>query len=229
MSADRLRDLLDRNDRHCEALPPGAFETLRDGQEPSVVSICCSDARVSQEGMWDVAEPGLVFTASNIGNQVCEQRAGDLVVSGSVAYPVHHTGTETIVVVGHTGCGAVTAAYRAATGGALPSDPGVRGAVETLLPTIEGGIDAGLTDGVDEATAIDRLVEHNVSAQVAFLLAADSIPEHVDVYGFVYDFHRSYGDTDGRAYLVDANGVTDLEALESLVGDDRSHHVGHLA
>ena len=70
MSDTTLRELLARNARHVESLPPDYFDGVRDGQTPAAVSVCCSDSRVPQERMWDVTEPGWLFTPSTIGNQV---------------------------------------------------------------------------------------------------------------------------------------------------------------
>ncbi|MCL9816367.1 carbonic anhydrase [Natronocalculus amylovorans] len=228
MPAALLRELIARNDAHHEQLSAHCFDELRSAQHPEVVSVCCSDSRVSQEGMWNVTDPGWVFTPSNIGNQAWERYEGELVVSGGVAYPVHHTGTRTIAIVGHTGCGAVTAAYHAVTAGELPADPGIRGNIETLMPAVERGIEQGLTTNCDDESAINRLVEWNVHEQVQFLREVDSLPPDVDVYGFVYDFHRAYGDADGRVYLVNANGARGTDALEELVDDDQHSHVGTL-
>jgi len=63
-------DLLRRNDFHVAALPGGYFDDVLDRQQPAVVSVCCADSRVSQEGMFDISGPGELFTPSNIGNQV---------------------------------------------------------------------------------------------------------------------------------------------------------------
>ena len=149
-----LGDLLDRNDDHVAALAPGVFDRHRDGQRPGVVSVCCSDSRVSQEGMFDINEPGLLFTSGAIGNSVSALVDGERVFDGSVAYPLRHTHTEVLVVVGHTGCGAIDAALTAARTGDFPAEPGVRADVETLLPIVERGLDdPAVADGAGDGTA----------------------------------------------------------------------------
>ena len=57
MTRDLLVELLDRNDDHVAAVDLAAH---RDGQRPPVVSVCCSDSRVSQEGMWAVDRKSVV-------------------------------------------------------------------------------------------------------------------------------------------------------------------------
>lgn len=228
MQEDFLSELLARNDEHHQSLTLDLFKAVRDGQKPPVVSVSCSDSRVAHEGMWNVTEPGWLFTATNIGNQVQTRIDGDVVVSGSVAYPIHHTETTAIAVVGHTGCGAITAAYDAVSTDEYPTDPGIAHDIAGLVPIVRSGLEAGLADGVDRETAINRLVEHNVIEQVSFLLDADSIPDHVDVYGFVYDFHGAYGTVDGRVYVVSVNGERDRAAIERAVDDQYVSHVESL-
>jgi carbonic anhydrase len=208
-----LEELLARNRTHAETIETDHFEGVMDTQHPPVVSLCCADSRVSQERMWDADEPGWLFTPSNIGN-VAWSLADPASVDGNLLYPVANTGTRTVVVVGHTGCGAITAAYEAVTGGAMPESPGIRRCVETLVPVVEDALDMTVTDG---AGVIDRLVEYNVREQVAFLDSSDEIPTDATVLGFVYDLHRTYGSAPGRAYLVAADGETNPETLRKRV------------
>ena len=228
---DTLQELLERNARHVESLPEGHFADVQDGQEPAVVSVCCSDSRVSQEGMWDVEEPGWLFAPSTIGNQVWDRHGGERVVDGSVLYPIAYTGTRTAVVVGHTGCGAVTAALEAVRGdegsegdggdgGDDETPPGVAKWVDSLVPVVEDGLADERVDSDREAGLVDQLVEYNVDRQVAFLCGSEEVPDDTDVYGFVYDFQRVYGDDPGRAYLVNADGETDADALRERVPAD---------
>ena len=222
-------ELLAGNDRHAHGLPDEYFAEVQDEQRPPVVSMCCSDSRVSQEGMWDVDEPGWLFTPSTIGNQVWDDRDGDRVVDGNLLYPVAHTGTRTVVVVGHTGCGAVTAAYRAAIGDGVDDAPGIEKWVEMLVPVIEEGLASDAVDAdADEGAVVDQLVEFNVDRQVSFLLDAEEIPDDADVYGFVYDFQGVYGDVPGRAYLVNRGGETDTDALAADLPDEYRSHVRRL-
>ncbi|AGN02415.1 carbonic anhydrase [Salinarchaeum sp. Harcht-Bsk1] len=230
-----LADLLDRNDRHVESLQAGYFDDVEDGQSPAVVSMCCSDSRVSQEAMWDVEEPGWLFTPSTIGNQVWDRVDGELVLDGSFCYPMAFTDTEVAVVVGHTGCGAVTAALEAVQGAGDATDEdadstpaGVAKWVDLLAPVVEDGLDDDRVDPDADASLVDQLVEYNVDRQVAFLQENEDVPDSVDVYGFVYDFQRVYGDAPGRAYLVNANGETDRQVLQSQVDEQYADHVQRL-
>jgi carbonic anhydrase len=216
-----LAELLDRNRAHVESIADDHFDDVADAQHPAVVSLCCADSRVSQEGMWSVDEPGWLFTPSNIGN-VAWDLDGES-VDGNLLYPVAHTETRTVAVVGHTGCGAVTAAYQAVSEGVWPQAPGIRNRVELLVPVVEDALAGPVDDGV-----VDRLVEYNVREQVAFLHASDEVPDDTTVFGFVYDLHGSYGGERGRVYLVAADGDTDPDALREWVDDEDESSVQSL-
>ena len=219
--------LLDGNRAHTDALSNRYFDGVRDAQNPSVVSMCCSDSRVSQEGMWDVTEPGWLFTPSNIGNQAWDICGGERVVNGNLLYPVTHAGTRTVAIVGHTGCGAITAAYRTAIGEADDEPPGIEKWVAALVPIVEDGLDCVDRTGSD-SEIVNRLVEYNVDRQVAFLRSDDDVPADVHVYGFVYDFQRVYGDVPGRAYLVNDDGETDPVSIAEGVPNEYERFVRRL-
>ena len=229
MSDPTLRALLDGNRRHVDSLPAGYFTGVEDDQRPAAVSVCCADSRVSQEGMWSVAEPGWLFTPSTIGNQTWTVEDGERVVDGSVLYPLRYADTRVVAVVGHTGCGAVTAALEAVRQGADPDAPaGVVRLVDSLVPVVEAGLADDRVDSGREPSLVNQLAEFNVDRQVAHLCEAPEVPDDVTAYGFVYDFQGAYGDARGRAHLVNADGETDVETLRAQVPPAFADHVARL-
>ena len=223
-----LEALLAGNDDHAAALPADHFAAVQDGQEPAAVAVACADSRVPQDGMWTNETPGWLFTPSTIGNQVLDRVDGETVVDGNVLYPLLNTETEVAVVVGHTGCGAVTAALEAVQGEATAAPPGLEKWVELLVPVVEAGLADDRVDPDREPSLVDQLVEYNVDHQVAALREADAVPDAVDVYGFVYDFQEVYGEVPGRAYLVNCDGDTDPAAIRESVPDRFAAHVVRL-
>jgi carbonic anhydrase len=240
MSKTTLAELLERNTAHTDSLPQGYFDAVERGQEPAAVSICCSDSRVAQEGMWDISEPGWLFTPSTIGNQVWDRYDGENVVDGSVVYPIAYAGTDLALVVGHTGCGAVTAALDAVQNGEQDEQEdgdgdaddrppaGVEKWLDLLVPVVEDGLADDRVDPDADAGLVDQLVEYNVDRQVAFLGDSEEIPAETTVYGFVYDFQGVYGDVRGRAYLVNADGETDAASLREMIPGEYGDHVRRL-
>lgn len=221
MTSDVLETLLAGNHTFCECIKSDQYEALQPGQSPDAVTVCCSDSRVPQTDMWNVDDPGYLFTPSNIGNVTWNEVEEERVVDGNVAYPLEHTDTHVAVVVGHTGCGAITAAYEQVTSDTAPSHPGISTRIDLLEPVIQAGLDSDRVNA-EADTVVDQLVEYNVREQVAFLA------EETDatVYGFVFDLHCTYGDTVGQTYLVATDETTDLAAMGEEVPDEYVDAVG---
>jgi carbonic anhydrase len=203
-------DLLTGNEAHADTYAD-RFDELQHAQHPNTVSVCCSDSRVLQDAMWRNDDPGQVFTVGNIGNRVVQPTAEGDAVSGDVLYPIAHTDTDTAIVVGHTGCGAVTATYDALTG-EIDEPPGIQHCLDILKPRLESGVEA-LPDDIARDEAINRLVEYNVDRQVEFLLESDDVPADTTVVGAVYDFMDVYSDRRGEVHVINLDGETDVDAL----------------
>ncbi|QLG62273.1 carbonic anhydrase [Halorarum salinum] len=205
-----LVELLRSNAEHAREFG-SRFDAVQDSQRPDVVTVCCSDSRVLADSLWGNDEPGRIFTCCNVGNRVVQRTDAGEAVSGDVLYPLEHTGTGAAVVVGHTGCGAVTAAYDDLTEGV--SEPaGIEHCLGLLEPRLEAGVES-LPPDLPRAEAVNRLVEYNVDRQVEFLLESDDVPGHVDVVGVVYDFQDVYSARRGELHVVNVGGVTDVGAL----------------
>lgn len=90
-------------------------ETTSGGQHPIATIIGCSDSRSSVEVLFDQGL-GDVFVVRNAGN-VCSVNE-----IASAEYAIGHLNTPVCVVLGHSMCGAVTAAAtEAKLGGSLPA------------------------------------------------------------------------------------------------------------
>jgi carbonic anhydrase len=205
-----LADLLAGNTDHAAAFDD-RFDDVQEAQHPEAVTVCCSDSRVLQDAMWDNVVPGRLFTCGNIGNRVVQHTAAGEAVSGDVLYPIAHTGTEAAIVVGHTGCGAVTATYDALTG-ELSESAGIEHCIDLLKPHLEPGVER-LPADLDRAAAINRLVEYNIDRQVGFLAASDDVPESVELVGAVYDFQDVYDGDRGEVHIVNVDSETDPATL----------------
>lgn len=86
---------------------PPRRQALLSGQHPIAAVLSCSDSRAPVELIFDQGF-GDLFVIRNAGNVV------DDVVLASIEYAVEHLGVNLVLVLGHTQCGAVTAAM---TGG----------------------------------------------------------------------------------------------------------------
>lgn len=95
------------------------------GQKPFAIVVCCSDSRVPPDIVFDQGL-GDLFVVRTAGNVV------DDVGLGSIEYAAEHFGTRLVVVMGHTECGAVSAAV---AGGAVHGH--VRAVVKAIEPAVE--------------------------------------------------------------------------------------------
>jgi carbonic anhydrase len=98
---------------------------LASGQSPNVIILSCSDSRTSPEVIFDqsLGDLFVVRTAGNIA---------DPVALGSIEYAVDHIHSPLLVVLGHTKCGAVTAAC---SGEKMPS-PNLDAIVQKINPAV---------------------------------------------------------------------------------------------
>jgi len=205
-------DLLARNVDHAHEFKT-RFDDVQDAQYPGAVTVCCSDSRVLQDHIWGNDEPGQLFSCGNIGNRVIQRTDEGDVVSGDVLYPIAHTGTKTAIVMGHTGCGAVTATYDDLTEG-LDEPAGISHCLDLLKPPLEPALDM-LPDDVSRAGTINRLVEYNVDRQIQMLLESEDVLDYVDCIGVVYDFQDVYDGERGEVHVINVDGETNVETLQA--------------
>jgi carbonic anhydrase len=107
----RLRDLFDRNRQWAhgvESQRPGFFTRLLEQQEPQYLWIGCADSRVPANEILGLL-PGDVFVHRNVANVVVHS---DLNALSVMQYAIDQLHVRHIMVVGHYGCGGVTAALQ---------------------------------------------------------------------------------------------------------------------
>jgi carbonic anhydrase len=130
---------------------------LTGGQAPFAVIITCSDSRVPDSLIFD-QEAGRIFTIREAGN------APDLQGIASAEYAAEHLGSKVIVLMGHTGCGAVKA-VREANGKPLPYN------LWALQAGMAGLLESNPQDPNEDAkTHLGRLEESNARRQAQALL-----------------------------------------------------------
>ncbi len=87
------------------------FEALAQGQKPKTFVISCCDSRVDPATIFNAA-PGELFVARNVANLVPPFDEGDTYheTAAALEYAVAALSVETVLVLGHSGCGGVAAA-----------------------------------------------------------------------------------------------------------------------
>lgn len=107
--AEELADLFERNQRwsdETEQREPGFFSRLLKQQEPQYLWIGCADSRVPANELVGLL-PGELFVHRNVANVVVHS---DLNCLSVVQYATDMLRVRHIIVVGHSGCGGVSAA-----------------------------------------------------------------------------------------------------------------------
>ncbi|KAH9832890.1 carbonic anhydrase [Rhodofomes roseus] len=136
-----------------ERIHPGAFPRMaRRPQQPKVLWIGCSDSRVP-ESVITASVPGDIFVHRNIGNQFS---ADDPSAASVVQFAVQRLRVSHVVVVGHTHCGGVAAAFEAVKDGLPPSGP-LGGWLHHLIHLARHHPDATDLTEANVVSAIDRV------------------------------------------------------------------------
>ena len=98
---------------------------LREGQQPEVMIIACSDSRVDPSQVFDVA-PGEIFVVRNVAALVppFETTPGHHGVSAALEFAVQVLQVKEIIVLGHGMCGGCKAALTRELHGTEPGEGG---------------------------------------------------------------------------------------------------------
>jgi carbonic anhydrase len=190
---EALETLTAGNERFAGGRPECGPSTARvvqlaGGQNPFAVVLGCSDSRVPVETVFDQT-PGNIFVVRVAGNFLTVEGLG------SIEYSVAMLKSKTILVLGHSNCGAVGAAVTFVESGTR--QPGhIQDLVRALEPV------ARATSGARGNWIADAVAE-NVRRNVAELpkrsgIVADAIRQRaLRVAGGIYDLHT------GRVHLID--------------------------
>ena len=149
------------------------------GQNPFAVVVACSDSRTVPEHMFMMGL-GDLFVVRTAGNAVGPAELA------SVVYACEHLGVKLVLVVGHTGCGAIQASAEAAEQG--QAGCGVMGAL--TAPIIEA---------IGDERDPYRASELNIRASMAKLAACPEIAHLCEtngllIAGAVYHTHSGVVD-----------------------------------
>lgn len=137
---------------------------LVEEQLPSAIILGCSDARVPVELIFD-QKLGELFVIRVAGNVVAPSQIG------SVEFAAEKFGTELVVVLGHSHCGAVTACVETLINPEQYYSPNLQSIVDRIRPSVYN-LHEILTAGdgkIDMNEFIDRAVRANVRLSVSQL------------------------------------------------------------
>lgn len=182
--ADALKRMLDGNARYAANAPNerdfSAGRAARvQGQYPIAAILSCADSRVAPELAFDQG-PGDLFVVRVAGNIVNT----DLLAS--LEYGVRFLGVPLIMVLGHTGCGAVDAAIKV-----LKTKAVLPGHLPELITAIKPAVI--VAEKTQTGNLLDNAAAENVRRQVARLKTSPPIVQQlyvdrkIDIVGGMYD------------------------------------------
>ena len=134
------------------------WETLREGQEPKVMIIACSDSRVDPTQIFDVS-PGEIFVVRNVAALVppFETTPGQHGVSAALEFAVQFLKVTEVLVMGHGMCGGCNAALTQALHGNRLGEGGFVASWISMLDSVRDPIvEAHGTSGREA----ERAMEH---------------------------------------------------------------------
>ncbi|MFI5116415.1 MAG: carbonic anhydrase [Terriglobales bacterium] len=196
-SADAIwADLMEGNKRFMAGKPKARRlvslrASLASSQHPNVIVLSCSDSRVAPELVFDKSL-GELFVVRSAGN------IADAIGVGSIEYAVEHLGSSVLVVMGHTKCGAVTAAC---SGEKMPS-----ASLQTIVDKINPAVAIAAKSAKGNELIEDAIVQ-NVHRSAQDVLASSEILQH-----FV---------ADGKLKVIEAEYQLDSGAVVRL---DKAQH-----
>lgn len=155
----------------CEAAPAvstaARLDMAENGQHPYAIVIACSDSRVIPEAVFS-AGIGELFTIRVAGNVLDRHQLG------SIEYAAAHLHCPLILVLGHTGCGAVHAAL---SGG---GEGYIRYIADEILLAVGEERDPDLACRLNVVHAVETI-------RAAFAEHPEIPSDSLDIRGAVYD------------------------------------------
>lgn len=189
-----LETLVNGNNEYLdESIPPVDYSAVRAAaigeQRPIAAVLGCGDARVAAELIFS-RNPGDLFMVRLAGNFVSDYGLA------SIEYAVEMLQTPLVMVLGHTGCGAVTAALRV-----VRNKETLPGRLFVLMDALEPSVLRALLEFPEDP--LNAAIEENVHRQVSRLRTISPIINAalekgtVKVVGAIYDMST------GKVNIID--------------------------
>lgn len=148
-SKQALEKLLEGNKSSQDINDEIRKDTAENGQKPYAVVVACSDSRVSPEIIFDT-NLGELFVIRTAGNVVSDLELG------SIEYGVEHLGAKTVVVLGHSNCGAVAAAIEGKSHG------NIQAIVDKIKPVISDEKDASVCEDLNIENVKNEILKSEI-------------------------------------------------------------------
>lgn len=204
-----------------EAVKPLLERLARDGQTPDALFITCADSRIDPVGITQT-QPGDLFILRNIGNLVPNKDSDDSSVMAAVEYSTGALGVKTIVICGHSDCGAMKVVLADKDLSAMPNAKDwLTHAAPSMNGYKNGQDDVQFAPDLPEA---DKLSQINVVTQFENLLTYPAVREGIEagnlhLVGMWFDIGNaqlSMYHTDSKRFVPIAEDNADDPQIELL-------------
>ncbi|MFE3795014.1 SulP family inorganic anion transporter [Nocardia tengchongensis] len=181
---------------------------LRDGQEPDSLFVTCADSRIVPNVITN-SGPGDLFTVRNVGNLI-PRDAQDSSMEAALIYALDKLDVRSVVVCGHSGCGAM---------GALHSELVTGSQLDDWLAHARPSLDRfrlGHPVGIAAAAAgfgpVDQLGMVNVAVQLETLYAHPVVRRGVQERGVVLS-GLFFDIATARVVEVTVDGIAEIDGV----------------
>lgn len=173
-------------------------ESLVNAQKPFAVILSCSDSRVPSEIIFDQGL-GDLFVIRVAGNIVAPS------LIGSVEFAVTTFGTELVVVMGHSNCGAVSAALDVQ----LQGKKMISDNVGDIVGRISSSIDSVIAEEkkstkniIDHSTLLDKCIRANVLSSIEQLTNGSKVLDGLEKSGKLKIVGAEYSLSSGKVEFI---------------------------
>ncbi|MBT6209924.1 MAG: carbonic anhydrase [Woeseia sp.] len=167
LAAEALQNLRDGNQRFVDAdrcidtyLSHTQLDEHIEGQSPYAIILGCSDSRVPVEIIFDVGL-GDAFVIRVAGNVVAPS------LIGSVELAAAKFGARLVVVLGHTGCGAISTTIDSMQSGDSEESENIGSIIDWIRPSVEKVMSEN--PGIDGQKLVNEAVRSNVRSSAESL------------------------------------------------------------
>lgn len=181
-----------------DALSRSRRAELAERQEPFAIILGCSDSRVPAEIVFDQGL-GDLFVIRVAGNIVAPSQVG------SIEFAAERFGTQLVVVLGHSRCGAISATIEQLRTPTERQSRNLRAIVDRVRPAVEGLLATELRH--DPVALAQQAVRANIRASADHLRHGSEVLEHLIQQGRLQIVGAEYSLETGRVEFFD--GVLD--------------------
>lgn len=184
MSQNLIKGFQRFHDAHYTSAGAQMPQLAAEGQNPEYVIISCVDSRSNPATVFDTP-PGMFFAFNAMGAIVRPYEQGTALAS-LLQFAIEHKNVEKVIILGHTGCGAIEAMAESI------DDPEITSFIAVARDGLEKAKTLTKTDDHEELLrrAEEQVVLLSVNNLKTYPSVAKALKENkLEVRGWIFDLH----------------------------------------